>query len=366
MLDRIKLLQELQTVADTLFVDNNQAVLLAQKVWHEIARDDGFKERISRLTLPWSMPSWDDTLDDVVPITQAPASYTIFGVDGSQIYPDRHHGVSCFLINIGTVLFAYNSDSKSRVTFSSRPYVKTGDLFDGAVSTDLVNALRQELELQAGLATDTPEHTMVLFDGSLIFWHLEQKQSELRDHFLPLYIAILEQYHVAQKVMASYISSPKSRELMNLVKIKLADYDVNNGEKYEVVNCLTDKVLFADLNVGERSIIFSNGSPISSYYPPALHPHFFYLNTGTEIGRVEIPAWVAQKCELVDHVAAIIMDQASKGHGYPIVLSEAHEQAVVKGPDRDFFYHLLAKTALDQDRFFRLSSKSFSKRNVPV
>ena len=38
----------------------------------------------------------------------------------------------------------------------------------------------------------------------------------------------------------------------------------------------------------------------------------------------------------------IIFDQTVKGGGYPVALTEAHEQAVVREADRLYFYQMLA------------------------
>ncbi|PJF37882.1 MAG: hypothetical protein CUN55_19825 [Phototrophicales bacterium] len=115
-----------------------------------------------------------------------------------------------------------------------------------------------------------------------------------------------------------------------------------------------------------RSIVFKNRSIVSSLYPDHLHPHFFYLHVGTEIGRVELPAWIAHDENLVDTVARIIVDQCVKGQGYPVVIAEAHEQAVVKGPDRDFFYHVLQKMGMERQRRPIISRKSLRKRSMGI
>jgi hypothetical protein len=55
-----------------------------------------------------------------------------------------------------------------------------------------------------------------------------------------------------------------------------------------------------------------------------------------------------------------------KGYGYPVVVAEAHEQAVVKGADREFFYHLITKFGIEQRRRTVTSQKSSKKRVVAV
>jgi hypothetical protein len=62
----------------------------------------------------------------------------------------------------------------------------------------------------------------------------------------------------------------------------------------------------------------------------------------------------------------VILDQSIKGRGYPVCLAEAHEQAVVKGPDRDFFYHVLQKVGIEQKQHYVVSQKSLKKRGIGI
>jgi NurA domain. len=166
---------------------------------------------------------------------------------------------------------------------------------------------------------------------------------------------------------ASYISAPKSRELVNLIKLYLCNGNVSNQESYKPVEYLVDTTIASFFIVdGQRTGVFRNHSPISEEYPDVVHPYFFYLHVGTEIGRVEIPAWIAQDSNLTDQVASIIYDQAIKGRGYPVAIAEAHEQAVVKGPDRDFFYHLIAKMSLERKRKMGYSQKMVKKLGMGI
>ena len=373
MLNHAKLMRALEQVAGKLFADHTEAYAIARETWALIAKDPTFIYKIREVTSPWPLPFWQGRLDEAIPVDLITSPYHVISVDGSQIYPDRHQGNSCFLINIGTVVLHYGFADKP-VLLACEPYVFT-ELEHGEQAQDTVNCARQELELSSGfdiamqvkseLTDDAP--CVLLFDGSLIFWHLEAKDTMLRELFLHKYLATLYQLYEARILNAGYISLPKSRELVNLVRIALCNFDGAQQDVCKVV----DKVV--DANIGSfylsahtRSIVFQNNSDISSYYPRPLRPHFFYLHVGTEIGRVEIPGWIAQDEKLVDQVAQIILDQSIKGHGYPVVLAEAHEQAVVKGPDRDFFYQMLHKIGMTQQRSFSLSQKVVKKRRIGI
>lgn len=79
-----------------------------------------------------------------------------------------------------------------------------------------------------------------------------------------------------------------------------------------------------------------------------------------------MPAWIARDEQRVDMIARIVIDQSNKGRGYPVALAEAHEQAVVKGPDREFFYHLICKLGMEQRQRVRVSQKSLKKRGIGI
>jgi hypothetical protein len=133
-----------------------------------------------------------------------------------------------------------------------------------------------------------------------------------------------------------------------------------------VDNVIDTHVLRTFLPFGHRSTLFWSNSKVIKNYPDHLKPCFFYLNIGKEIVRIETIAWIAQSEILLERLCAIVFDQAVKGQGYPVVISESHEQAVVKGTDREFFYHLIQKIGIEQQRRFFMSQKSLKKRCMGV
>ena len=375
MLDRLKLIVELQNVADKLFVDTTPSYHRAQDVWQAIIADPTFIYKVRQVhDAPWPIPLWVADLADVIPIQKITESYMAISVDGSQIYPDRHNILSCFLINTGSVVLPYGIEN-TRVQLFSDPTVFAGvDEYQQPFTTDGVNCKRQELELRAGLdiarkIKNEYQNTtsLLLFDGSLIFWHLSSKEIGIRDQFLNAYLALLDELYSEKIPVCWYISMPKSKELMSLVRLYLCNFDTGKKELYECVDAVIDSgIMYGVLEPYTRSIVFSNHSSISEYYPNHLKPFFFYLHTGNEIGRVEIPSWVAQDEHMLDVIAQIVIDQCVKGGGYPVALAEAHEQAVVKGPDREFFYHFLQKMGMERNHSQSISRKSLKKRGIGI
>ena len=376
MLDRSKLIAQLQQAADMLFVDVAPSYKYAQNAWQSIIQDPLFLYKVREVkNAPWPVPLWEGNLGDVIPVKKVDAAHTVLSVDGSQIYPDRHNILSCFLINIGSVVLPYLCAHK-RVQLYSDPTVFAGvDENKMPYTTDTVNCKRQELELRAGLdlgkkikAENSGDAlSLLLFDGSLIFWHLSSKEIELRDHFLNAYLSLLDELYQEKTLVAWYISMPKSKELISLVRLYLSDFNPSKKEKYEHIDDVIDSgIMQSFLQPHTRTIVFRNCSSISDYYPSHLRPYFFYVHTGTEIGRVELPFWMAHNEQIVDTVASIVIDQCIKGAGYPVALAEAHEQAVVKGPDRDFFYHFLQKMSIERNRTISVSQKSLKKRGLGI
>lgn len=378
MLNRQKLLKELSCAADKLFIDNSADYEYAHDVWQKILKDPLFAQKVASVEAPWPIPAWHGVLGQHDTVLSAPSAHHVISVDGSQIYPDRHAGVSCYLINIGSVALHYGSTDMHPVEFLSEPYIftqKDTDIERVNQSTEYVNGKRQELEFTHGLSfareqihkASTQEPFLLFFDGSLIFWHLEAKDTQLRDIFLPRYIQVLEELYAERVPMASYISMPRSRELANLVRLYACNFAPHNAELLKRLDWLLDiHVAQFFLCPGQRSQIFKNQSSITAFYPASVQPYFFYIHGGIEIGRVEIPAWIAHDSELLEHVASLTLDQMNKGHGYPVVLAEAHEQAVVKGPDRDFFYHLLCKLGIDRKQRIHASQKLMRKRGMGI
>lgn len=372
-------MQQLQDVSEQLFVDHSASIDRARTLWQQICADPLFVHKIRSVTTQWPLPEWQGQLDHAIQVTQGLKDYRVYSVDGSQIYPDKHQGTNCFLINTGLVDMVYGTpiNGQPPVQLSNQPYLFTdGDAQDMfAMSTELVNCRRQEYELRAALeyAREIKKSgyggpQVGLFDGSLIFWHLDSKDLQLKHTFLSCYLMLLHQFYDLKMPVAGYISLPKSKEIVNIIRVAAESGLVaaHGAQPLECDYLVDATVAHFFLSPATRTIVFKNITSISAQYPDHLRPHFFYLHVGDEIGRVEIPAWIAQDEKLVDMIAAILLDQSIKGRGYPVALAEAHEQAVIKGPDREFFYHLIYKLGFEHKQRFLLSQKSIKKRGIGI
>lgn len=370
MLDRSKFVAALQKVSTDLFVGFAQEIDIAKQVWLKISIDKEFERKIHTIKQSLLVPSWQGLLAQVVTISPRKDNYVVVSVDGSQIYYDKHQGPPCFLINIGFIQLRYGIVGKS-IQYGNVPFLTTKlDADNDFGSPDFVNMQREACEFDHALAqmleiqAQVPQAQAVcLFDGSLIFFHLDAQDMDLKDRFLGYYCQILEQFYQKKMLVAGYMSLPRTKELVNLCKLELAQYDDQTLEHTSIIDRLTD-VDIADLYLQpyQRSIVFKSKAPISYLYPVHLQPYFCYLHVGAEIVRLEFPAWIGQSEILVDQVCSVALDQAMKGRGYPVCLFEAHEQAVIKSIDRDFFYRMLEKLSQKKSKNYLISQKSIKKQ----
>lgn len=370
MLDHSKIVAALQNVSNDLFIGFAQEIDIAAKVWYKISIDTQFVHKIHEIKQTLLVPVWTGLLSPVVTIAPRKDSYIVLSVDGSQIYYDKHQGPPCFLINIGFMQLRYGVTGKA-AQYGNEPFLTTKlDAENDYASTDFINMQREAHEfdfaLQHMLAiqADVPGQVAVcLFDGSLIFFHLDTQDMELKDKFLSYYCSVLEEFYHKKMLVAGYMSLPRTKELVNLCKLELAQYDDLVLEHTSVIDRLTD-VDIADLYLKpyQRSIVFKSKAPICYMYPQHLQPHFCYLHVGFEIVRLEFPAWIGQSDALVDQICAIALDQVEKGKGYPVCLFEAHEQAVIKAVDRDFFYRMIERLSHKKAKTYLVSQKSIKKQ----
>ena len=383
MLDRTKLLHALETLTPKLFPNYDDEFVIARKVWKQISQDPCFAALALAAEGGCLIPRWCDNLSDSFKIEHEQLEpYAVLTVDGSQIYPDRHvGGAGCFLINTGSALLSYGMQSYARL--ESEPYVlvpnDVADLEQGiSFSVELIDLLREAYELETmhrqAKKMETPP--VCLVDGSLIFWHLEGKEPEVKNYFLLRYMRALDACYKDDILVAGYISFPKSRELVNLVKLGLCQFGnapcmpcpatAQTTECKQIYNLIDTHVASFFLEPWHRTTLFASRSKIIEEYPEHLKPHFFYVNVAQEIVRIEVPQWIAQSPERLAKICSVIVDQTKKGFGYPVVLAEAHEQAVVKGADRDFFYHLLCRIGIDAQKTVVISQKSAKKRQMGI
>ena len=308
------------------------------------------------------------------PPAPPPSAYRAVAADGSHIDVDRHMPVRCALINISRVSLQYGAAAGARLESRSALYSSPEELSirdpNGADRESLEGALmgaRRAIEEVAALAEmaedamdDIP--TLALIDGSLGLWipafHTYPdfvKQSLLDQGILP---ALDRMRAVAAKsplALAAYVSLPRSTTVLNLLPLGHLPKDE--------VSRLTDRDIFQQvLSAGERSSLFESTSLIVREHYGGHAVHFYYLHTGDEIARVEVPAWVANDQAMLGMSHALILDQCRKGFGYPVAIMEAHEEAVIDGAERETFRQMVEDALAQRDLPVYTSRKELTKR----
>lgn len=375
MLDRHKLLSQLDQINKDLFCNFAKDRDIAASIWDSIKDKEGLSHEIHKKKYSLLLPAWQGCLGYSKRIDDKIDEYGVLATDGSQIYYDKHQGPGCYLINVGSILLNY-SKPVSSVSLSSQPHVffLSGQNREQG-SADFINLQREEYEFQRAWELSLQfkndygnKPFIALIDGSLIFFHLENQGVDQKQLFLDRYFDYLQKFCEQKILIAGYISFPQNKELVHILKLVAAQFDEQILQDFELFDQLTDvHVAQFLLQSGYRSTIFQSKAPISYVYPKLLKPYFCYLHVGHEIVRIEFPAWIAQDEKLVDEICRIAFDQANKGRGYPVCLFEAHEQAVVKGYDRDFFYAMLQKkTEQYGSGNYQRSLKSLKKMRVDV
>jgi hypothetical protein len=352
---------------------------------------DGLKRKVEASKTTWLVPGLNESPDLRQKEPTCPDDLIVLGSDGSHIDVDRHRSAHCFLINIGTAKLRYGSNPDARLSNFPSLYFRDADVTinsdDGRrvpIEGQLLGIKRsieecrvlveKASELESGLPV------VMLLDGSLIFWRLaDQVYQDFVIHELLVngFLKYLDQLkdisRSRQLAVASYISFPRSTDVVNLLRLAICPHEAVDCDRYcsgkfsardcEILNGLLDRDLFNRLLApGERSALFNSRSSVVTKYYGANEVNFFYIRLEGEVARIEIPLWVAEDTGLVRLVHGAVLNQCRLGLGYPVALSEAHEQAVVSAADREQFWHMVEQVMIEDGIFRSSSAKSESKR----
>lgn len=377
-----RMIKERDATSDNFWKKLERALALSDTVsekWGEL------QEKVARSHTSWLVASFLEPAG-AYPLPQRIRELSVLAADGSQIFPDRNEVSSCFLVNIGSVAIHYGSDEKPSLSSKPTLFYKDEDLHQRwgnrrvPVDGEILGTKRTIMELEeiVQLAEKFYDKRPVvaLSDGSLILWNLEGRPPDAKSEALSGFFKAMDRLRSLNVPIAGYISKPRSTDVINSLRVSMCpefspDCDNCPYTQWTELPCgpiegLLDRHLFENsLEKGERSALFGSSSKILDEYGDH-RTCFFYLDVGLEIARLEVPLWVARNRELLDRVHSTAFDQAEKGRGYPVVLFEAHEKAVVRGPDRELFYRLLEEALVRSGFTVRTSVKSQRKRGAPI
>lgn len=368
MVNHAKIIELLHKSREQLLQHENNSFELLVPIIQDMAADNNFMDFInSSHDVPICIEKTPFNYAKDVFFYKEP--YTALGVDGSQVYPDRHSGISCFLLHIGSILIEYGS-SHGFVSRESQPFLfSEWNTWNDVVPTnDIVDTERFLHELSVGFEQAynykqrIPERNIIVFiDGPLLFWHGAQKPVQFQREYGSRYVSNLQLFEYAQIPIVGYTSMSRSRELVKIVKKYLEYAKINDKRIVDLCVRLTDTQIIAlFLAQNQRTALFQSSvmTQDTNY-----NINFFYINTGAEYIRVEMPSWIEKNEKATNFSYAAIMHQIENGFGYPTVLALAHEQAVIKNNDRIFFTKMLHKTLFDQ-HFSQKNSQKQIKKNA--
>jgi hypothetical protein len=395
-LDFLEVSSQIEAMADQVKVRGPERTMKLDRAVRELHGADALalEEKRRRAKTTFLVPGITGPLSLQVPCPPTPPDFTVLASDGSHIDVSRHAAARCFLINIGLVELRYGAAPGARFESYPRLYSDPEEmavvdpqdrLRPQLIEGQLLGIVRgiQELQALADFAESLPEDmpALALVDGTLILLSfLGQtfpdyvKRQLLQDEFLAALTRLRILSEKRPLGVAGYISLPGSTEVVNALRVSLCPYDppdcdahcrvIRPGERpCDEMDGLRDRdVLLRHLQEGDRSGVFSSQSSVVRDWYGEHEVRFFYVNLGDEIGRVEVPAWVAQDDGLLSLTHSLIVDQSRRGHGYPVALSEAHEQAVVNGRDRQEFARLVEESLGRRQLTASTSEKDLSKR----
>ena len=354
---------------------------------HEAFENVDVGDLVARLTDRRTRHSWlpalpDQSFNRAYPAPTAPDDFSVLATDGSFILPDRHSPARFYLINIGRVHLHYGSAPDADLSSTAELRYREQELqVDGRIPVNpAILGMRRaadELAALAQMALTTARPAVALQDGTLILWGLNGQEPVVRDWVLHDFLAAMDDLRERGVPVASYISYPGGKDVTDALRVSVCDFP----EQGRTINCddcraerpipacqiiptVPDRHVFehiARLQPGERSDVYLSRSKILQHYRDHAI-HFFYLHTGTEIARVEIPAWVAKHPPHLDLTHALIYDQCQRGRGYPSVLQEAHEQAVIGVEERRVVEKLVEEAMARLGIVMLRSAKDASKR----
>lgn len=339
----------------------NKVLPAARELLHQFAHD---QEELCRITasasgqrLRCAAPG-DEQLDAALPVPPMSAQATLIAADGSQIYPDRHGSLFYYAINIGAIVFHHGSGEAPIVSTDPRLFYTEDKVYPGGdpVSSDLVNVERSVAEMQALANLLLAESgsglpCLGLSDGPLLLW-IERTAlpSDRQADLLAAYLACLGRLRAQSLALAGFISRPHSAEVVALLYLRQLDPEQRGqvaGLSETPYRGLTDRALFGFLKPGERSALFARGTAANERYRAEGHRiWFFYLNTGADIARIELPEWLVCRPQALSLIHAAVIDQCRFNNGYPYILTRADEQAVIQGEEREALEAMLVKAML--------------------
>lgn len=373
----------------------------ALELLHEAtANQKQFEERIGAAQTSWTLAlPHDGPPDSAYFPPPAPPGYSALAVDGSSIDVDRHLPVDCYVVNLGWIAVHYGDEpgAERDTVVDLQPTGETLLLQDrddpsresmiAGMVLSLVRSVR-ELTLLAERAAavardDRP--LLALVDGNLALWNLDKPDlsrtiSEgLKRSALDALDQLKQLAERRRVLFCAFTSLTGAGNLAHSLRLMACPMEHNvvcrecpgkhtDARPCDVAGLADDSAVMKSLlEPWQRSAVFAAHSSHRSrmaekWYADAGHEIvFFYLKAGNEVARIELPAWMTDDRRRMELLHALLVHQCREGGDYPLVLQEAHEQAVISTGDRRSFSALIARECELNGIQWLISAKELSK-----
>ncbi len=328
-----------------------------------------------------------EPLNRAYPLPPLPGRATILAADGSQIYPNIHASALYYLINVSVFAYYHGDGNLPDTVSEPRLFYAESDIRSPnaeVIANAAVNALRtvQELRIlssEAWKRIDRPHPLLAISDGPLLWFagpgvppEREAEYFGFLRNFYDLH-ANMQMKHGQSAGLVGYVDRPAKPHLVGLLYLmSLPEQAIKRGvfDTFGDFSGLhDDRLMVRLLKPGERSALMVQQSPQNKIFRERDEKHeiaFFYLNvsrsTPYHVVRVELPMWVAQNTEMVDHIHALLYDQCQMMWPYPYALTRADELAVIRASEHKQLEQLieveLRRNAQDVEQSPKDSSKT--------
>jgi hypothetical protein len=353
----------LSRLAATAQINRHAALQLARRWWDLQAHLEPLLREV-----PGAAPSWSGA----VPATLSPPGKAIpsllhdsrtdpparlqnlvlIGVDGSQIFPDRHALTLYYLIQVGAVIFRYDGRAPG-VEVREWLHYKDEELFDAQdylIGSEVLGQERmiQEMVVLADLAAiecrSGANAVFGLTDGPLLWPYIDRGRS--MGQKLRTYLEALKRVQESGCIPVGYVDRPGGRPLLDMLWAShLSREDLVEKWQDNPLPPLDDESLMLHvLAPEERTAWFTRPTPTNARHAGMGQEIWFCYqrldNPGPEragrpaIARIEVPAWAVDDEASLNPMHAALLHQAQALDNYPYVLARAHEEALVTTQDK--------------------------------
>jgi hypothetical protein len=377
--------------ADQVLPDRDARVKEATALLQQTRQDElraaaqGQAPRV--LAFPWEEPA------EPVPLPAPVTAYRVLASDGSDIDPDPHQPVQYAVIHLAVAGLAYEPPDSwlehvVRFRFRSEEMEITLPEAGETVPVDrlVLDTLRAYEEMAAlweGVqALDADPHgrpLLAMMDGIILWQHRGEKQETFGDRMLADSARLLAHFKRAGVPLVSFDITPHREVVRTLMALACPDPDQANCAACEnppagcaVLQGLEDRDLFSFLPAQARSAVFQPmyRGKTSWRLPEEVRGDdprlaFFYVHTGMQLARVELPLWV-RDAGLLDAVHGIVVDQCrplrTETAGYPVALTLAHNEAILTTGDRQAIQWMVEEALARRRVYLRPSAKAQMKQ----